>query len=133
MGGIQLTGLGALVALLWILVDHWEWSVPEGVGSKLTDWKRNYYTSQITVKFTSQEALYKQEQFAFSLKRFLKEMEREIGMPVHCEIELCGEEGNGFSEEELRYVKCLNQAFSEFTWHIQETIPQPKLGDQSSS
>lgn len=131
--GVQLTGLGALVALLWILADYWEWSVPVGIGDKITDWKRKCYKSQITVKFTNQESLYKQEQFAFSLKRFLKDMEREMGIPVHCEIELCGESGEEFSEEELRYVKCLNQSFSGFTWRVQETIPQPKLGDQGSS
>lgn len=130
--GVQLTGLGALVALLWILADYWEWSVPERVSSKLTDWKRKSYKSQITVKFMNQETIYKQEQFAFSLRRFLRDMEREMGMPVHCEIELYGEKGE-LSEEELRYVKCLNQAFSGFTWRVQETIPQPQLGDQGSS
>ncbi|AFM02330.1 hypothetical protein Desde_4069 [Desulfitobacterium dehalogenans ATCC 51507] len=130
--GAQLTGLGALVALLWILTDYWEWTVPEGIGHKITDWKKKCYKTQITVKFTNQESIYRQEQFAFSLKRFLRDMEQEMGMPVHCEIELWGEKDE-FSEEELLYIKCLNQSFTGFTWSIQETIPQPKLGDQGSS
>lgn len=132
MMGVQLTGLGVIVALLWIIADYWEWTVPEELGHKITAWKRKSYCSQITVKFTNQESIYRQEQFAFSLKRFLGEMERKMGLPVHCEIELWGEQDE-YTEEELLYLKCLNQSFSGFTWSIQERIPQPQLGDQGSS
>lgn len=116
--GVQLTGLGALVALLWVLAGYWELTVPEVLGERITDWKRKHYKSQITVKFIKEESIYMQEQFAFSLRRFLRDMEREMGIPVHCEIELWGEDG--LSEEELRYIQCLNRSFSEFTWRIQE-------------
>ena len=130
--GLQLTGLGVLIALLWLMADSWEWPVSKSIENKISVWKGKFAGSQIIVKFTNPETIYNQEQFALSLKPFLRHLEAEMGIPVRCESELSGDEGR-FSEEELIYIKCLNQAFSGITWHIQETIPQQRLGDQVSS
>lgn len=60
-----------------------------------------------------------QERFAFSLKGFLREIQDQIGIPVHCEIKII-KDGVPFDEEELHYIQCLNRSFAEFTWVIQE-------------
>lgn len=117
--GIQLTTMGALAALMWILAGTWEWSLPQEMEEKIIDWKRNRYTSQVIIKFINQDSIYMQERFAFSLKGFLREVQEQIGIPVHCEIELI-KEGEPLSEEELRYIECLNRSFGEFTWLTQE-------------
>ncbi|AGA70801.1 hypothetical protein Desdi_3415 [Desulfitobacterium dichloroeliminans LMG P-21439] len=119
---IQLTALGAIVALLWLLADYWEWTMPATTEKKIIDWKRSCYKSQIIVKFINQESIDQQERFAFSLRYFIRDMEREMGIPIHCEIELSGQE-NQLTAEELRHIQCLKQAFSSFTWRLQESKP----------
>ncbi len=117
--GIQLTTMGALAALMWILAGAWEWSLPQKFEEKIIDWKRDQYTSQVVLKFINQDSIYMQERFAFSLKVFLREVQEQIGIPVHCEIELI-KEGEPLTEEEFRYIQCLNRSFKDFTWRIQE-------------
>ncbi|MGI1657415.1 MAG: hypothetical protein ACRKFN_00385 [Desulfitobacterium sp.] len=117
---IQLTALGAIVALLWLLADYWEWTMPASAEKRIVDWKRNYYRSQVIVKFINHESIDQQERFAFSLRHFIRDMEQEMGIPVHCEIELSGQRGQ-LTTEELRHLQCLKQAFSSFTWRMQES------------
>lgn len=118
--GVQLTAMGALAAFLWILAGSWEWSLPQGIGEKLTNWRNNRYTSQIIIRFINQDSIYMQERFAFSLKGFLREIQDQIGIPVHCEIKII-KEGGALDEEELHYIQCLNRSFAEFTWVVQES------------
>ncbi|NMA69630.1 MAG: hypothetical protein GX958_09455 [Desulfitobacterium sp.] len=117
--GIQLTAMGALAAFLWILAGTWEFSLPQGVEKKLINWRSNQYSSQIIIRFIAQESIFMQERFAFSLKGFLRDMQDQIGIPVHCEIKLI-KEGEPPTEEELHYIRCLNRSFGDFTWRIQE-------------
>lgn len=119
--GLQLTGLGAVVALLWILTDSWEWAIPAELEGKIQDWKKKWYLSQGIVRFVTKNSIFEREQLAYSIRHLLPKLELEFGIPVHVEIEIDGQDGF-FSEEEIRYITCLNRAFSEFTWHISETL-----------
>ncbi len=119
--GLQLTGLGAVVAMLWILADSWEWAIPTALEEKIQAWKKKWYLSQAIVRFVIKSSILEQEQLAYSIRRLLPKLELEFGVPVHVEIEIEGQ-SSSFSDEETRYITCLNRAFSEFTWHISETL-----------
>lgn len=119
--GLQLTGLGAVVALLWILTDSWEWAIPTVLEGKILDWKKKWYLSQALVRFVVKSSILEQEALAYSIRSLLPKLEREFGVPVHVEIEIEGQDSS-FAEEELRHITCLNRTFSEFTWHISEKM-----------
>jgi len=119
--GVQLTGLGAILALLWVLSDSWEWSIPEAFEGKIQDWKKKWYISQAIVRFVIRSSVFEQEQFAYSIRHLLPKLEREFGAPVHVEIEIEGQD-IALSVEEMRYISCLTRSFSEFTWHISERV-----------
>ena len=119
--GVHLTGLGAILALLWILSDYWEWSIPEALEGKIQDWKKKWYNSQAIVRFAIRSSIFEQEQFAYSIRHLLPKIEQEFGVPVHIEVEIDGQE-SAVSEEEIRYIDCLTRSFSEFTWYISEQV-----------
>lgn len=119
--GIYLTGLGAILALLWILSDSWEWTIPEDLEGKIQDWKKKWYNSQAIVRFVIRSSIFEQGQFADSIRCLLPKLEQEFGVPVHVEVEIDGQ-GSVISEEEIRYTGCLARCFSEFTWHISEQV-----------
>lgn len=119
--GVQLTGLGAVLALLWMLSDSWEWAIPEALEGKIQDWKKKWYNSQAIVRFAIRSSIFEQEQFAYSIRRLLPKLEQEFGAPVHVEVEIEGQV-SAVSEEEIRYIRCLTRTFSEFTWHISEQV-----------
>lgn len=116
------TGLGILlISLLWILSDFWEWTVPEGIGERINDLKKKWYLSQIIVRFVNNNSIPEQEQFAYSLRQILPKIERELGAPVHVEVEM-GRQDIALSEEEMRYLTCLSRSFAEFTWHRNDRV-----------
>lgn len=117
---VHLTGLGAVLTLLWIISD-WEWSIPEAFEGKIQDWKKKWYLSQAIVRFIIWSSIFEQEQFAYSLRHVLPKLEREFGVPIHVEIEIGGQNST-FSEEEIRYITRLTRSFSDFTWHINERV-----------
>lgn len=119
--GVHLTGLGVVLALLWVLTDSWEWSIPEALKGKIQDWKRKYYLSQVIVRFVIRSSIFEQEQFAYFIKHLLPKLELEFGAPVHVEIEI-KEQDIELSEEEVRYITCLTRSFSEFTWNVSQRV-----------
>lgn len=115
---LYLTGLGVVFfCLLWILVGIWEWSVPKGLEKKIINWKKKKYHSQGILHFETEKPITEQEHFIYSLKQLMPKLERELGLPVHVEIEL-NHQDTSFSDEEIRYISCVTRAFSEFTWRI---------------
>lgn len=119
--GVQLTGLGAVLALLWILSDSWEWSITEALEGRIQDWKKRWYNSQAIVRFVIRSSIFEQEQFVYSIRRLLPKLEGEFGGPVYVEIEIDGQDID-LSEEEIRYISCLTRSFSEFTWQISQQV-----------
>ena len=85
-----------------------EWSVPGGIEQKIRGWKRKWYCSQIILRVLCKVPLEELEQFAWSLKKDLPRLQRELGMPIVLEIE------SPVLMESTEY--CLYRRFPELYW-----------------
>jgi hypothetical protein len=120
--GIYLTAVGAVLAsLLWIFADLWEWAIPKALEEKIHNWKKRLYHSQVIVRLVNKDSISEHEKYAYSLRHIVSKIERELGVPVHVEVEM-DRQDIVLTEEEMRYISCLSRSFSEFTWYVREQV-----------
>ncbi|AHF08256.1 hypothetical protein DESME_15385 [Desulfitobacterium metallireducens DSM 15288] len=123
MLGIILTGT------IWGISGQWEWMVPKSIEEKIVGWKRKWYWSQTIIRVISTSPLEDLEQFAWSLKLSLSELQRELGVLVSIEIEWKGPElvadiaecdggdsSNCVPEIRQQFFSCLSRRFPELSW-----------------
>lgn len=130
--GLLLTGT------LWRVSGQWEWTIPKSAEQKIIEWKRKWYWPQIIIRVISNDSIEDLEQFAWSLKSFLPKLQRELGVPIHLEIEWKEPEsvavlaeydmpdisdhvqkmqyGSDEVQEVRQQFSCLNRRFPEFFW-----------------
>lgn len=112
--GVVLTGV------LW-RVSVFEWSVPGGIEQKILRRKRKWYCSQIILRVLCKVPLEELEQFAWSLKKDLPRLQRELGMPIILEIEFPVLDSTEYIQMDTylmkdSYFSCLYRRFPELYW-----------------